>query len=84
MYSRTERIFEKWNKDRNGASRRVKYTWDELVVRARVERGRGSRRGRERKRTEGVIASIQVRRTRHGPTHNPISPILSVGKYNPE
>ena len=31
--TRYERIFEKWNKDRNGASRRVKYTWDELVVR---------------------------------------------------
>lgn len=39
-----ERIFEKWNKDRNGASRRVKYTWDELVVRARL---------RERERREG-------------------------------
>lgn len=34
--------------------------------------------------TIDVIASTQVRRTRHGATHNPISPILSVGKYNPE
>lgn len=68
----------------------MKYTWDELVVskaerereRERVEASREEEGGR--KRTEGVIASIQVRRTRHGPTHNPISPILSVGKYNPE
>lgn len=48
------------------------------------ERVEAWREGGGRKRTEGVIASIQVRGTRHGPTHNPISPILSVGKYNPE
>lgn len=48
MCTRYERIFEKWNKDR---SRRVKYTWDELVV-SKAER----ERERERK-GQGVEAS---------------------------
>mgnify|MGYP004571014253 CR=1 FL=1 len=63
----------------------MKYTSDKLAESNREtekDRMKGLRLGRER--TDGVIASIQVRRTRHGPTHNPISPILSVGKYNPE